>query len=149
MSEVSSYRTTITIPSLAQRTKLDGAVVDQEPRVALLQKALELVAQDHRGKVVNQIFDCDSKAIPCLLGVQTPELPRGIGVVVGSRGEVSFAYDAYGDTSGCGKRLAGEIQANYNAIAVRLALQAMNLEVQVQEVRTSQGQRLIRLEGKV
>jgi hypothetical protein len=149
MSEVSSYRTTITIPSLAQRTNLDGTIVDQEPRIALLQKALELVAQDHGGKVVKQIFDCDGKAIPCLLGVQTLKLPRGIGVVVGNRGEVSFAYDAYGDASGWGKRLAGEIQANYNAIAVRLALQAMNLEVQVQEVCTSQGLRVIRLEGKV
>ncbi|OPX19513.1 MAG: hypothetical protein BZ151_08890 [Desulfobacca sp. 4484_104] len=148
MSEVSFYNTAISIPSLAQRTTLAATIIDQEPRAALLKRALELVAEDHGGQVVDHILDCDSKAIPCLLGVQTREFPRGIGVVVGPQGEVSFAYDAFGDTADWGKRLAGEIQANYNAIAVHLALQVMNLEVQVRETRTPQG-RLIQLEGKV
>jgi hypothetical protein len=49
MSEVSSYDTTISIPSLAQRTSLTGAFLDQEPRAALLKQALELLAEDHGG----------------------------------------------------------------------------------------------------
>jgi hypothetical protein len=100
------------------------------------------------GRLVSQVRDCDGQAIPCLLGVETRELPRGLGVTVNAGGQLSFVYDAYGDTEGWGRCLSGEIQANYNALAVRQALQAMNLEVQVTETK-NRGRRFIVVEGKV
>jgi len=148
MSEVSSYDTTISIPSLAQRTSLTGFFLDQEPRAALLKRALEMLAEDHGGRLVPQVRDCDGEVIPCLIGVETRELPRGLGVTVSASGQLSFVYDAHGDTEGWGRQLAGEVQANYNALAVRQALLAMNLEVKVTETR-NRGRRIIQVEGKV
>jgi hypothetical protein len=148
MSEVSSYGTSISIPSLAQRTSLSGALLDLEPRAALLKRALELLAEDHGGRLVSQVRDCDGQTIPCLIGVETRELPRGLGVTVAANGQLSFVYDAYGDNGDWGQRLAGEVQANYNALAVRQALLAMNLEVKVTETQ-SRGRRVIQVEGKV
>jgi hypothetical protein len=148
MSEISSYETTISIPSLAQRTSLTGVLLDQEPRAALLKRALELLAEDHKGKVVSQIQDCDGKTIPCLLGVTTPELPWGLGVVVESNGQLSFVYDAHGDVQGWGQRLAGEFQANYNALAVRQALQAMNLKVEKVQKTQKDGRHFLVVSGK-
>jgi len=149
MSEISSYETKISIPSLAQRRKLEGAIIDQEPRAALLKRSLELIAEDHEGTITSQVKDCDGKTIPCLLGVSTPQCPKGVGVVVDKNGKVSFVYDAYGDDLEWGRKIAGEISANYNAIATQMALQAMNFEVTTQNYRTSHGQRLIQLEGSV
>ena len=149
MSEISSYQTRISIPSLAKRTRLKGNIIDQEPRGALIKRALELIAEDHDGEITSEIQDCDGKTIPCLLGVSTPQCPKGVGVVVDKGGNVSFVYDAYGDNKGWGRKIAGEISANYNAIATRMALQNMNFEVTTQNCRTSQGQRLIKLEGSV
>jgi hypothetical protein len=148
MSEIVSYKTTIKIPSLARRTSLTASILDQEPRTALLKRALELLAEDHGGRVVSTIRDCDGQTIPCLMGVETRELPRGLGVAVAPDGRLSFAYDAHGDELGWGPRLAGEFQANYNALALQLALKAMNLEVTVQEIR-HRGQRFLQVEGKV
>lgn len=149
MSEISSYQTKIRIPSLAKRTRLKGNIIDQEPRGALMTRALELIVEDYGGKITSEIQDCDGKTIPCLLGVSTPQCPKGVGVVVDKSGNVSFVYDAYGDDKGWGKKIAGEVSANYNAIATRMALQTMNFEVTTLDRRTSQGQRLIKLEGSV
>jgi|TARA_B100000315_G_C14494305_1_gene549154 hypothetical protein len=149
MSEISSYQTRISIPSLAKRTRLKGNIIDQEPRASLLKRAMELIVEDHGGKMMSQVKDCDGKTIPCLLGVSTPQCQKGVGVVVDKGGNVSFVYDAHGDDRGWGKKIAGEISANYNAIATRLALQAMNFEVSTEDRRPSQGQRLIQVEGRV
>jgi len=78
----------------------------------------------------------------------TKEMPQGVGVRIQNDGRVVFVYDAHGDSLGWGKRIAGEIAANYNTLAVRLALQAMNLEVGVEEHRNSRGERVIRVEGR-
>ncbi len=149
MSEISSYQTRISIPSLAQRARIKGNVIDQEPRASLLKRALELVVEDHGGKMISQVKDCDGKAIPCILGVSTPQCPKGVGVQVDKSGNVSFVYDAHGDDGGWGRKIAGEVSANYNAIATRLALQAMNFEVSTEDRRPAQGQRLIQVEGRV
>ncbi len=149
MSEVASYRTVIVIPSLAERTSVAANIIDNEPRAALLKRALELLAEDHGGKLVDLVEDCDGKQIPCLMGVSTPEFPRGIGTVVDKAGLVSFVYDAHGDASGMGRTLAGELSANYNAIAMRMALEAMDMEVGVTEVQGTRTHRHIEIVGRV
>jgi len=116
---------------------------------ALLKRSLELICEDYGGHITSNVLDCDGKTIPCLLGLSTPHCPKGVGVVVDKRGMVSFVYDAYGDDQGWGRKIAGEISANYNAIAMQLTLQAMNFEVTTQDRRTSQGQRLIQIEGRL
>ena len=149
MSEISSYDTDISIPSLAQRMNVRANLMEREPRETLLKRALTLVAQDHKGRVTDSVTDCDGEAIPCVVGVTTPQFPLGVGVAVSPKGDVSFVYDAHGDDARLGRRIAGEIAANYNAIAVRAALMAMNLEVQVREGRDRRGSKIIHLEGRV
>jgi hypothetical protein len=148
MSEQASYDTYISIPSLAEHKSLDGNLIDVEPRAALLLRALTLAAEDHAGRITDRIVDCDGRSLECLTGLVTKEIPRGVGVRIQADGRVVFVYDAQGDTLGWGKRIAGEIAANYNTLAVRLALQAMNLEVGVEEHRNSRGERVIRVEGR-
>lgn len=149
MSEISSYDTDISIPSLAERRNVRGNLMDREPRETLLKQALMLVAQDHKGRITDNIRDCDGETLPCVVGVTTPEFPLGVGVSVSRKGDVSFVYDAHGDHARWGRRIAGEIAANYNAIAVRAALMAMNLEVQVREGRDKRGSKMIHLEGRI
>jgi len=149
MSEISSYQTRISIPSLAEIKRLEGNIIDQEPRARLLKRALEILAEDHGGRIVSELKDCDGKTINCLVGVITPECPRGVGLVADKEGRISFVYDSYGDTQGSGEKIAGEISSNYNAIAMNLALQAMNFEVTIENCRNSKGERLINLEGRV
>lgn len=147
MSEQAYYETYISIPSAAARRSLDGNLIDSEPRLSLLQRALNLAAEDHSGRVTGQIVDCDGKPIECLTGLTTREMPRGIGVRVQADGRVVFVYDAHGD-AGWGRKIAGEIAANYNTLAVRLALEAMNLDVRVEVSKNHRGERVIRVEGR-
>lgn len=149
MSEISSYDTDISIPSLAQHRNQQANLLDQEPREAILKRALALAAQDHGGEVTTDITDCDGERIPCLIGLKIPQFPGGVGVTVSPGGDVGFVYDAYGDAMHWGQRIAGEISANYNAIAVRMALMAMNLEVRVKEAKGKAGEKIIQLEGRV
>lgn len=149
MSEVASYETTVQVPSLAQRTSLDRQVVDGEPRAALLMRALELVVEDHGGEISQTVVDCDGKQIPCLVGVRTRDFPNGVGINTRSDGTILFTYDTYRDNRGLGRTIAGEILANYNAIAIQLALRDMNMEVHAKELKTRQGRRLIQVEGRL
>lgn len=148
MSLVISYESSIRIPSLVQRTTLNGEIVDSEPRIQLLVRSLQLLAEDYGGNVVYQIQDVDGQDIPCLIGVKTPDLPQGFGIQVEADSRLSFVYDAYGDAKGLGKRLAGEIQANYNALALKRSLSAMGYQVNVQENRQKQG-RTLRVEARL
>lgn len=148
MSEQAYYDTYISIPSLADRRSLDGKIIDSEPRFALLQKALALAAEDHAGRITDRIVDCDGSPMECLTGIITREMPLGVGVRIQSAGRVAFVYDAHGDAQDRGRRLAGEIAANYNTLAVRLALQAMNLDVTVDVRHNARGERQIRVEGR-
>lgn len=147
MSEISYYETSIQIPR-AQVVSETGNLIDGDIRLALLKRALQIVAEDHGGSITNDIRNADNGRISCLTGVTTNNFPRGIGVQIDEQGHVAFVYETRDDERQTGKMLAGEISANYNAIAIQQALQKMNVATQVHTGRTQAGVRQIRIVGE-
>jgi hypothetical protein len=149
MSEVAQYTTVIQIPSLARRVSIDSNILDTDPRVELLKRALEIVIEEHGGTLSKNIMDCDGKQIPCLMGIRLNDFSQGIGVSVDTKGKVNFVYDSFGDRQGLGRKICDEISQNYNAIALRMALSEMDYQVRIEEKRVGSYQKRVLVTGRI
>jgi hypothetical protein len=149
MSEISYYETTINV-SRAQVKTTSGNIIDGQHRMNILNRAMEIVAQDHDGgRISTDIRDADGKPISCLTGILTRDFPLGVGVSTDSNGKVTFVYETKGDSKEMGRILSGEISANYNAIALQMALMQMNMAPEMQVGRHSDGRRKICITGRI
>lgn len=150
MSEIAEYSTTIKIPpSVAKRVSIDSNILDKDPRIEILKRALEIVAHEHGGTLTKDVKDCDGKRIDCFIGISLDDLPLGIGVNVDGEGRVHFIYDSYGDKRNLGKRICDEISQNYNIIALRLALMEMDYQVSIEEKKIGPYQKRVLVLGRI
>ena len=137
MSVVSSYRTRIRLS--VSRTV--GGELD--PTWRLMQEAVEAVAEEYGGRVTDHVFDYFGNRTRCDFAVVTDAFPRGVGIRVDPRGEVSFVYDNYDERGRGYRRAAAEIAErvvqSYTALAVAKALAEMNYAVSVEEGREEPG----------
>ena len=129
MSEQSSYSTEIQI--YAQNVDQD-ANIEANPRMQILQKAVQIAAEDFGGEVTDRIVDCDGKETRCLLAIRTKEYPRGVGITI-PQGKVVYIYDAYRDGKEWGRKISAAINQNYSVIAVMMAQEKLGYRVQVKE----------------
>jgi len=149
MSEVAEYSTVIQIPSLAKRVSVGSNLLDADPRVELLKRALKIVLEEHGGTLSQNIRDCDGKQIACLTGIKPGDFSQGIGLNVDGSGKVVFVYDSHGDSQGLGRKICEEISQNYNTIALRMALSEMDYQVEIEEKRTGLYQKKVLLTGRI
>ncbi len=98
----------------------------QHPDLAVLRQAVELVAQQHQGTLENFYLDYYGKRhkVPSGLALFTPELRRGIGLVVAASGELSFVGDPWAVQS-IFAQVQQEIVQMYVSLATMQALWAM------------------------
>lgn len=130
MSHVASYRTEIKIPQVA------GMNLEDNEAWRLLRSALEAVAAAHGGQVVEVITDSEGRRVRCDAAIVVPEFRRGLGVKVDQNtGQVKFLYDTWGGFAHTAKELSAEVVQNFTALAVTRALQEMNYEVDLDEVK--------------
>lgn len=147
MSEIAYYQTRINLPKARVQTA-EGNMIDPQVCRDILKRALEIVVEDHGGRISTDIRDADNKIIDCYTGVVTSDFPQGVGIRVDHQGTVSFVHETRNDTRGIGRKIAGAISANYNTIALQQALQQMNMAPEVQIQQTNNG-RNIRITGRV
>lgn len=132
MSRISSYRTTIAVPR-TQQANIKGS-----PCFDILQKALEKVARDRGGQLVQSYLDSDGREYKCLIGVKTKDFHRGIGINIAADGRVVFSYDAYNKEE-VAKAICDEITQNYVVIAVMRAQQKHGFRLQEPQVLQKPG----------
>ena len=106
----------------------------QHPDLAVMRQAVELVAQQHGGTVETFYLDYYGKRHPIASGLAlfTPELKRGIGLLITQSGELAFTGDPWAV-----QRLFEEVQQEivqmYVSLATMQALQAMGYTTQAQD----------------
>ena len=106
----------------------------QQPDLAVMRQAVELVASQHQGTVETFYLDYYGKRHPVASGLAlfTPELKRGIGLLITQSGELAFTGDPWAV-----QRLFEEVQQEivqmYVSLATMQALQAMGYTTQAQD----------------
>jgi len=127
MSEIGRYRSRVRI---SLRTKTATFTLEDLPAFKVLQRAVELVAREHNGKLTRVVKDYYGRETRCDLAIVTPEFPRGVGVQVNrTDGAVVFVYDQYGGYGHVVQRIVNEITQNYLAIALIRAMKSLGYEV--------------------
>lgn len=127
MSVISSYRTKI---RLAPERLVDGEL---DPTWRIMTDALETTAQEYGGRVTGHITDYYGRQTRCQFALVTPDFPRGVGIRVGSGGEVTYIYDNYGGYQRVAAQISERITQNYTALAVSRALEELNYSVEFEE----------------
>jgi hypothetical protein len=96
------------------------------------------------------VTDYYGREMRCAFALVTPDFPRGIGVRVGTDGNVTFIYDHYGGYQRVASALCERITQNYTALAVARALGEMNYSVEIEEAReTAGGPRAVVVRGNL
>ena len=153
MSRKVTYRTEIVVP---QPQLVSGALNIKErvqpgsPCFALLRAAMQKVADERQGLIVDEYMDCNGERHECLLAVRTPAFLRAVGVNVDEDGRVLFVYDAQPKSKAKAGQLPADPQAaeticeeitqNYAALAVRRAMHVHGYRTQQ---RTESGQMIV------
>jgi hypothetical protein len=122
------------------------------PCFALLRAAMQKVADERRGIIVDEYMDCNGERHECLLAVRTPAFLRAVGVNVDEEGHVLFVYDAQPRAKAkpqagqlpadpkAAEAICEEITRNYAALAVR---RAMHIHGYRTQQRTESGQMIV------
>ncbi len=140
MSHISTFRANIHLNPVKEGNK--DATWD------ILEEALETVAEEHGGRISDEITDFFGRKTQVDYALITPEFPHGIGVNVNPEtGEVSFLYDKYGRYRQVIDALCEEVRQNYTAIAVSRALGSMNYSVELDESEETMGERRVVVRG--
>ena len=107
----------------------------KNPNIALLRRAVELVAKELGGEVVTEVRDFYGRTMGCLVGLVNDTFHRGIGVRLGSGGEVEVVGDFYGVPVEARVRFQELLVRNYAALATQAALARLGYSVQVQKAQ--------------
>jgi len=107
----------------------------KNPNVALLKKAVELIAKEIGGEVVSRINDYYGRAMECVAGIKSADFPRGIGVRINSSGEVEVVGDFWKVRPDAVESFQKSLVQYYTALAMQTALQALGYQVQLNKVQ--------------
>ncbi len=141
MSVTRSYTPEIVIPQ-PQITACQGNIRGT-PCMEIMQRALAKIASEHSGQVTTSYRDCRGVERPVVLGLSTPQLPKGLGVDVEKSGKVVFRYDAEGADRRVAESLSRDVARAYAVIAVLRAQNKLGYSVQVSgEETTATGRRV-------
>jgi hypothetical protein len=105
------------------------------PNLALLGRAVEIIAQEHQGEVKSDYLDYYGKRHRASTGLTlyTPQLKRGIGLTIEREaGVLSFIGDSYGVVEAY-EQAQQEIIQTYTSLAVVQALSQMGYTSQAEE----------------
>ena|SRR6266700_689299 len=103
------------------------------PDQALLRQAVTLVAGQHGGTVETFYLDYYGKRHPALLAIHTPQLKRGIGILINeTTGELTFIGDSW-SVQTMYNQVQQEVVQAYVSLATMQALQAMGYTAQAIE----------------
>jgi len=107
----------------------------RNPNLALLKRAVEMVAEELGGEVVNQIRDYYGRTMECPAALRNNTFKRGVGVRVNERGEVEIVGDFWGVPKSEVERFQQLLVRNYTALALQTALAQLGYQVQVEKVQ--------------
>jgi len=141
MSVTRSYTPEIVIPQ-PQITACQGNLRGT-PCMEIMQRALQKIADERGGTLTTTYRDCSGREHPVILGVSTPQLPKGLGVDVERSGKVVFRYDAQGADRREAESLCRDISRAYAVVAVLRAQNKLGYSVHVTgEEQTLTGRRV-------
>lgn len=141
MSLTADYKTEIRVPEpqlRAARGNIQGL-----PCMSIMRQALETVAREQGGSVTEAYEDCNGKRIACLIGLKTPQFPRGVGVEIAPDGKVVFRYDEEGVAASVAKSLCDDVCRVYATIAVLHAQKKLGYRVSTRDVSEVGGRRQV------
>jgi hypothetical protein len=107
----------------------------KNPNVALLKRAVELIAKELNGQVVSQVRDYYHRTMDVAVGMVNDDFRRGVGVKVNERGEVEVAGDFWNVPRSAVERFQQLLVQNYTALAMQTALAQLGYQVQAQKVQ--------------
>jgi hypothetical protein len=106
----------------------------KNPNVALLKRAVELIAKEIGGEVVSRINDYYGRTMDCIVGIKSADFPRGIGVKINSNGEVEVVGDFWKVRPDAVENFQKALVQYYTALAMQQALAQLGYHVQVNKV---------------
>jgi hypothetical protein len=106
----------------------------KNPNVALLKRAVELIAKEIGGEVVSRINDYYGRTMDCIVGIKSADFPRGIGVKINSNGEVEVVGDFWKVRPDAVENFQKALVQYYTALAMQQALAQLGYQVQVNKV---------------
>ena len=105
----------------------------KNPNVELLKQAVEQLAQELNGEIVNEIKDFYGNIMKdFIIAIRTPTLSRGVGVSVSKDGELQLIGDFFGVHSAA-EAFQKNLVKTYTALAVAKSLQSLGYNVQAQK----------------
>jgi hypothetical protein len=113
------------------------------PSMNIMRQALETVARERNGSLGEDYEDCNGKRTPCLIGLKTPQFPRGVGVDITADGKVVFRYDEEGGVASVAKSLCNDVCRVYATIAVLHAQRKLGYRVSARDVSDSAGRKQV------
>jgi len=143
MSMTARYKTEIRVPQ-PQVAQLQ-ANVKGVPCMEIMRLAFEKIARERQGTVTAGFRDCAGKDRHCIMGLRTPRLPRGIGVIVAANGRVQFEYDRQGADSAEADAICRDIARAYAVIAIMRVQKQHGYRVSVEQDTAVAGGRTVRI----
>lgn len=122
MSQVAMYRTRLNF-GIALR----GGNVGVEHLLSILGEAVQVVANDHGGRVTKAVHDGYGRSTPCDFAVVAPKVPHGVGIVIDKQnGTLDLVHDCARNTA---QEISDAIIQSYVAIATIRAMKALGYRV--------------------
>jgi hypothetical protein len=126
LSEIGLYKSRIRL-NLKEYT----SNIEASPSFEILERSLEMVADEHGGRLTNYVMDSLGRKTHCDLAIVTPAFSRGVGVKIDRRtGKVMFLYDKYGGYDDIVRKITDEITQNYVAIALIRTMKSLGYHVE-------------------
>jgi hypothetical protein len=101
----------------------------RNPNAQLLRQTVEQIAKQLGGEVVREIRDFNGQTrSDFLVGIRTPQIPRGIGVKISPSGEVEIIGDRWGVWDKV-QELEQLLTQTYTANALALVLRGQGYQV--------------------
>jgi len=108
----------------------------KNPSVQLIKKAIEIIAKETNGEVVNSVRDYyGNTRSDIILGIKNSTFFRGIGVKVNEKGEVEIVGDFWNIPQSEVEKFKQLLVQNYTTLAIQQSLVQMGYQVQVQKVQ--------------
>lgn len=103
----------------------------KNPNERLLKKAVEQLAKELKGELVSEIIDYSKKITKVPLGIKTPLIHRGVGIIV-RKGEVQLEGDFWGYEEEKDK-LNNLLTQIYTSLAIQKSLHKLGYTVNQQK----------------
>lgn len=113
------------------------------PSLQVFQKALEMVVDEHGGKLATEVSDYYGNKTKCEFAIVLPEFLRGIGIQIERDGSVNFVYDPYGEYERIVQDIVNEITQCYTSIGLIRAMKSLGYRVTDESKKEEKTVRLI------